>query len=137
MTQKDKYQFSLLERYALMRFHPRKIIFDVIGVIWGTYFLYLGMWQPAVVVLLIFVVFGFFLVRNTNLKEFSETTWGKIAILHVRPLNVAIKVLAVIILVNGIYRHSVEHVLIGISLIFLGHFFGWSKVHPALVNLKK
>lgn len=132
MMQKEKNQFSLLERYALMRFHPRKIILDVIGVIWGSYFLYLGMWQAAAVVLLIFVVFGFFLVRKTNLKVFSETTWGKIAILHVKPVNVAIKVFAVIILVNGIYRHSVEHVLIGMSLIFLGHFFGWSKVHPAL-----
>lgn len=132
MTQNEKNQFSLLERYALMRFHPRKIIFDVIGLIWGTYFLYLGMWQAAVVVLLIFVVLGFFLVLNTDLKGLSETIWGKIAILHVQPLNVAIKVLALIILVNGIYRHSVEHVLIGISLIFLGHFFGWSKVHPTL-----
>ena len=132
MTQKEKNQFSLLERYALMRFHPRKIIFDVIGGIWATYFLYLGMWQAAVVVLIFFVVFGFFLVRNTDLKGLSETTWGRIAILHVQPLNVAIKVLAIIILVNGIYRHSVEHILIGISLIFLGHFFGWSKVHPAL-----
>lgn len=130
-------QFSLLERYALMRFHPRKIIFDIIGVIWATYFLYVGMWQAAVVILFIFIVFGFFLVRNADLKALSETTWGRLAILHVHPLNVAIKLVAIVILVNGIYRQSVEHILIGISLIFLGHIFGWSKVHPAFDKLKK
>jgi hypothetical protein len=130
-------QFSLLERYALMRFHPRKMIFDIIGVIWATYFLYVGMWQPAAVVLFIFVVFGFFMVRNADLKGLSETAWGRLAILHVHPLNVAIKVVALTLLVLGIWRHSVEHILIGVSLIFLGHFFGWSKVHPAFDKLKK
>jgi len=123
-------QFSLLERYALMRFHPRKIILDVIGVIWATYFLYVGIWQGAVVTIFIFVVLGLFMVRNANLKGLSETIWGRLAIMHVHPINVAIKIIAVIILIVGIWRHSVEHILIGISLIFLGHFFGWSKVHP-------
>lgn len=130
-------QFSLLERYALMRFHPRKIIFDVIGVIWATYFLYVGIWQAAIVMLFISVLFGFFMVRNINLNLMAETPWGRLAILHVHPLNVAIKVVALIILVSGIWRHSVEPVLIGISLIFLGHFFGWTKVHQAFDTSKK
>jgi uncharacterized membrane protein len=130
-------KFSLLERYALMRFHPRKIILDLIGIIWATYFLYVGIWQAAVITIFIFVVLGFFLVRNIDLKMMAETTWGRLAIMHVHPLNVAIKIFAVIILVNGIYRHSVEHILMGITLIFLGHFFGWAKVHPVFDGPKK
>jgi hypothetical protein len=60
----------------------------------------------------------------------SETSMGKIGLLHLHPMNLAIRLVGAVILLYGIWQRSLDLTLGGVSVIFLGHTFGWAKVDP-------
>lgn len=123
---------GLIERYFLMRFHPRKIVFDTIGVIWAAYFLWNQNWPAALLISVVLEGVGLFFTRNIDPELMSQTTIGKIGLLHTHPINLAFNLVGIIALVNGLWMHAAEIVLVGISFIIMGHFFGWSKVNSKL-----
>ena len=84
---------------------------------------------------------SFFLVMNTvgllstrkiNYAELAQTTWGKIALLHLHPLNLLVQTTGVVFLVAGLLQQDTLTIMAGVTLIYIGHFYGWSRVHPAL-----
>lgn len=121
---------SWFQRYFLRRFHPRSIFIDVVGFIWFTYYFWNHDWKSAVGIVIVERIIAFFSVANLDVSRFSETTLGKLGLLHLHPANLAIQIFGSIILLYGIWQHSTEIILGGLSLIFLGHIFGWSKVDP-------
>lgn len=123
---------SLLDRYYLMSAHPRKIVFDIIGAIWGTYFLWNKNWQAALGIFLAMSAMGLFFTRNIDPELMSQTTIGKIGLLHKHPINFSLNFIGLFTFVYGLWMHSSETILIGSSVIVLGHFFGWSEVNAKL-----
>jgi len=125
---KSAERLSWLEKYALKRFHPRKLFIDSIALIWATYFLWRQDWQGAAVVTIVVMFLGLISVWGTNADKMAQTTLGKVALLHLNPFNFFTQLIGLVPLVYGIWTHSVEIILIGFSLILLGHIFGWPKV---------
>ncbi|MDD4974718.1 MAG: hypothetical protein PHY93_10235 [Bacteriovorax sp.] len=123
---------SLIDRYFLMRFHPRKIVFDMIGAIWTTYFFWNQNWQAALLNAVVMGGMGLFFTRNIDPELMSQTTIGKIGLLHKHPINLTLNLIGIIVLLYGLWTHLVVTILIGLSVIILGHFFGWSNVNPKL-----
>jgi len=123
---------GMVDRYFLMSSHPRKIVFDIVGAIWGTYFLWNQNRLYALGALLVMDAMGLFFTRKIDPELMSQTTIGKIGLLHKHPLNFMLNLIGLGSLVYGLWLHSAEMILIGFSVIVIGHFFGWSEVNAKL-----
>jgi hypothetical protein len=128
--------FNWLEKYALKRFHPRAIFIDAIGLIWFMYYLWSHNWQMALGSALIGRLLSQLSVMDIDVQRMSETVLGKIALLHLHPINLITQLVGVIVLLFGFWQHSPELSLGGITMILLGHTYGWSKVDPRFADEK-
>ncbi len=126
------HNFSTFDRYILRRSHPRRMICDIIGLIWSIYFLWLSNWPAAVVSVILASGLGLYFTRNIDVDRISQTTLGRLGLLHKHPFNLALNFIGIFPLIYGIWRHSTELILIGFSIIILGHFFGWAEVNKNL-----
>lgn len=117
-----------LRKYMLRRFHPRKMIFDAVGLMWSIYFLWNNDWSLAMLSLLGGSLLGLYFVRNVDPELMGKTTLGRIGLLHLNPVNLSIQIAGLIPFVYGIWNHAIEYILSGITVVLLGHFFGWSQV---------
>lgn len=132
-TQKVNY-YNWIENYALKRFHPTGIIFELIGLIWVIYYLWNQIWQWALAILILSKVISILAVIDVDPQKMSETMLGKLALLHLHPTNVFLQVVGAIVLFFGLYNHFVELILLGFTFILLGHLLGWPKVDSRLAK---
>ncbi len=126
--------FTWMEKYALRRFHPRRIVLDSLGWMWGTYFLWNHSWESAVLTLFAAGYIGNFIVRHVDPGKMARTALGKLALLHLNPANLVIQLLGLAFLVSALWNHSGQGILVGISVIGTGHLFGWSRVDDAFAS---
>lgn len=120
-----------LQKYVLLRSHPRKIFLDVAALMWEVYFLWNGNWQAALGIFIAMNTVGLLPVRKTNFEALAHTTLGKLALLHLQPMNLMIQLTGAVFVISGLLKRDGLTILTGATLIYAGHFYGWSKVHPA------
>jgi hypothetical protein len=125
-------EYSALERYMLLRSHPRKIFFDLIALVWTIYFLWQQSLAGAFFVGLGISLVGTMSVTGANPDRLSQTTLGKLLLLHLHPVNLTTQIVGVIPLLYGVWDHSALWILTGFSLVAFGHIYGWEKVDPRL-----
>jgi len=125
-------EFSLVQKYMLLRSHPRRLLLDVVAMTWEMYFLWNQNWRAALGIFLVMNTVGLVLGRKVNYEALASTTLGKIAILHTQPMNLLLQLTGAAFLVYGLLQRETLTIMAGVSLIFVGHFYGWSRVHPAL-----
>lgn len=125
----DQAKFSFLERMILRRFHPVSLLFDVVGFIWVTYFLWENQWQNALVVVLAERLLAATIVWRVDWEGMAETSLGKLALLHLHPLNLMVQIAGAAVIVWALWNHSTLYLLAGLSILALGHAFGWSGVN--------
>ena len=123
--------FNGLERLVLRVVHPSFMVVYIIGGFWAILGLWRHDWLMVVGALVISRVIGFTLVRRVDIDAMAETILGRIALLHLNPLNLTLQVIGVFIAAFGVWQHRTETILGGLSLLTLGHGMGWSNVHPA------
>lgn len=128
------HRFSTLERFMLRKFHPQKILLDAIGAMWAVYFLWNHDWVTALSISAFCGLIGVVAVWNLNFQRMSETTLGRLALLHLHPFNITVQTLALVPIVFGIWSHSVEFILAGMTLLLIGHLFGWSRYDAKFVK---
>jgi hypothetical protein len=108
------------------------MIVGVLSMVWGSYFLWI---HDLAMGLGIFVA-GVALARLVTLgmqeDRFASTLMGRILLLHLHPVNLLLQVLGFALLVYGFWEHSGVAIMTAVSAIFLGHMWGWHKVHEAL-----
>jgi hypothetical protein len=75
---------------------------------------------------------GLLTVRKANTEALAETVLGKMALLHLQPVNLLVQLTGTVFTVIGLLARDGLTIMAGITLIYAGHFYGWSKVHPAL-----
>jgi hypothetical protein len=118
----------LLEQITLRLAHPRSIFVRLSALPWMIYFCWRGD---------LFIFFGIYFIAlavslvmtyTSTVEQIARTTIGKIALLHMHPINIALQVFGVISFFFGVFEHTTEAMLFGFTLISLGHFFGWSRV---------
>lgn len=120
---------SKFEKYVLKRAHPRRIIIDSIGWVWIVYFIWNQSWEFALATLFAMSIVAYFLLRNVDGDKMAETALGKMALLHLHPANFIIQLVTLIITIWALWAHSTYGILIGFSLLVLGHLFGWERVN--------
>ena len=126
--------FSWLETYALRKYHPRAIFIDVVSFIWFTYFFWQHNWQFAVSALFFGRILSHISVLEISEVKMSQTVLGKLALLHLNPINASTQLIGIFLLFYGLWTHSVLFIMSGVSVVLLGHMFGWGKVDSRLAS---
>ncbi len=122
--------YNTLQNYSLRHAHPRALFIDSVGMIWSIYYLWQNDWVLALGSMLLGRLIAFLSVMDIRPESMSQTTMGKIALLHLSPLNVLTQIAGLILLTYGLWEHSVLFTLYGVSVVLVGHLAGWSKVDP-------
>src|SRR3989344_1977504 len=91
--------YTKLERFALRRFHPRRIMFDLVGWMWATYFLWNHSWESAALTLLATSGIGYLLVMRVDPVKMAKSSLGRLAFLHLHPGNMTIQLVGLVFLV--------------------------------------
>lgn len=120
--------FNMAERLTLMLYHPTAIFIEMAGLVWSAYYFWNYDWKMALATFLMTMVTALLTGLNLNLQKMSETTLGKIGLLHLHPMNITVRLFGAALLFYGVWERSLEITLGGLSVTFLGHTFGWSKV---------
>ena len=123
---------TYLEKTIVRRGHPKHMIVAIVGFIWVIYFFWTHDWIRAAVVALLTVILGWLLTFRIREELLAETLIGRMMLVHLHPMNVALQSVGFVILMYGVWVHAAVYVLIGASLVFLGHLWGWNKVSEAL-----
>jgi hypothetical protein len=92
------------------------------------YYLWAQNWSYALGAALLGRLLSYLAVADVNPQKMSETTLGKIALLHLNPVNMVVQILGLVVLGYGVWEHSVLYTLYGVSVILIGHVIGWGKV---------
>jgi len=119
-------------RYMVLRAHPISIFWDAATLIWVVYFLWQHWWAYAALLLVVERGFTWIMTQAVDSDALGKTVLGKMALLHLHPVNLTLQLCGVAVAFWGIWAHETIPILSGISLIFLGHTFGWGQVHKAL-----
>ncbi|NBX67940.1 MAG: hypothetical protein EBR01_03125 [Proteobacteria bacterium] len=130
IPRKPKYNF--LQRFALRRAHPRRVFFDVAALPWEVFYLWNGRWGVALTLFIMTSVVSMIAASDADYEKISETVLGKIALLHLLPVNMFFQLSGLVFLVQGLISHNTQSMLLGSSFVFIGHMAGWGKVHRAL-----
>ncbi|HEV2490854.1 MAG TPA: hypothetical protein VGT03_13695 [Candidatus Acidoferrales bacterium] len=123
---------SYFEREMLHHAHPKQIIFRMIGAIWALYFLWLHNWVWVLAVILITEIIGRTLSRGMNEESMAQTTWGKIMLIHLHPLNLLVQIAGGVVLIYAVWMHSGIYIMAATTIILIGHLWGWHRVSEAL-----
>jgi hypothetical protein len=122
------HKLTQIESYMVRRAHPRSLFIEAAGLVWGFYYLWTNDWLMALGFVLVARLFALFSVADTDPEKLAETALGRIAILHLHPINFMVQLVGTLTFIYGVWTHSTESVLTATSLILLGHVFGWTKV---------
>jgi hypothetical protein len=120
-----------MQSLILRRSHPAALTIDLVGITWFVYFLWHHQWEYAIGAALAARLTGLIISWNADLTALADTVLGKLALMHLHPINLLVQVAAAAVLIWGIWSHSTPVILSGVSLFILGHAFGWQQVHPA------
>ncbi|MFM8268801.1 MAG: hypothetical protein ACKN9V_01320 [Pseudomonadota bacterium] len=123
---------SLLQKYVLLRVHPRRVFLDAVALMWEVYFLWNQNWRAALGIFLVMNTVGLILGRRVNYEAMANTILGRLAILHTQPMNLLLQLSGAAFVVYGLLLRESLTIMAGVSLVFLGHFYGWSRVHSSL-----
>ena len=132
MAVEGRGDLTYLERIVIRRGHPRHIILGIVGFLWTVYFVWRHHWVWALGVVLTSDILGRVVTAGTREESLGQTLLGKMTLLHLHPLNLTVQFAGFVILLYGIWIHALVHILVGASLVLLGHMWGWHKVNEAL-----
>lgn len=123
---------SYFEREILHYAHPKQMILRMVGAIWGLYFLWLHNWVGVLAVIVAGEILGRILTRGMNEEGMAQTIWGKIMLIHLHPVNLLVQIVGGIVLIYGVWIHSAIYIMAAMSIILIGHMWGWHKVSEVL-----
>jgi len=123
---------TVSERFIIRNGHPRRIIVGMITFIWALYFLWLHNWLGAGLALIIGAPLGRLAAWKMHEEQLAQTTFGKLLLLHLHPANVIVQAIGFGVLLCSVWIHSGMYIALGVSMILLGHMWGWHRVNASL-----
>jgi uncharacterized membrane protein YesL len=96
------------------------------------YFLWFHNWVGAATALIVGMPLSRLAARRIDEEELAQTTFGKILLLHLHPANVIVQAIGLGVLLCSFWIHSGLDIVLGVSMILLGHMWGWHKVNQPL-----
>ncbi len=124
----DRPRLSLVQSYFVRRSHPASLFVEAAGASWIIYFFWNHLWVESLLVLLFSRVIANFIAFRANPEVLAQSSVGRIALLHAQPINMLIQLVGLVGFFYGLWTHEVKVILMGISIVMLGHLVGWHRV---------
>lgn len=118
---------NTLQKLMLEHLHPAKFILETIGTVWAVYFLWNQNWLWAAIFGLGLPLASTLMVWNKKLPDL-RTGYAKLALIHAHPLNLTLHIVGGAVALYGVWMHETITILVGVSIILLGHIWGWKMV---------
>jgi uncharacterized membrane protein YdjX (TVP38/TMEM64 family) len=77
----------MIRRFMLQHAHPAKFVAEILGVMWGFYFLWIHNWIGAVISSVILFLGSTVALWNKPVEHLAQTSLGRIMLVYATPLN--------------------------------------------------
>ena len=111
----------------LQHAHPAKFVAEILGVIWGSYFLWIHNWIAAMISSLILFLGSTIALWYRPIEHLTETALGKIMLVYTTPTNFVIYNLTALPVIYGLWTHQGLYFVGGYSLLLLPHLRTWKR----------
>lgn len=118
----------IIRRYMLQHAHPMKFTAELLGVIWGAYFLWNHNWLGALIMSTLFFLGSSVLLWNKPIDYLQKTGLGRVMLIYADPVSFLLYNLSALPVIYGLWLHQTMYVLIGISILLLPHLWGWKEL---------
>src|SRR5207237_8077357 len=95
----------LLRRFMLQHAHPMKFVAEILGVMWGIYFLWTHNWIGAVVSSVVLFFGSTLALWHKPIDDLAETPLGRIMLGYTNPLNFILYNLSALPVIYGVWTH--------------------------------
>lgn len=111
----------------LQHAHPAKFVAEMMGIMWGIYFLWNQNWIGAVVSSVIFFLVSTLLLWNKSVEYLAATPLGRMMLVYATPLTFLIYNVSALPVIYGAWTNRAIYILIGYSVMLLPHLWMWRK----------
>jgi len=111
----------------LQHAHPAKFVAEILGIIWGSYFLWIHNWIGAVISSLLLFLGSTIVLWNKPSENLAETALGRIMLIYSTPFNFIIYNLSALPVIYGLWTHQGLYIVLGYSLLLLPHLWAWKR----------
>src|SRR5215210_7152852 len=100
----------------LQHAHPAKFVAEVLGIMWGIYFLWNQNWIGAVVSSVILFLMSTLLTRNKSVEHLAATSLGRAMLVYATPLTFLIYNVSALPVIYGAWTRRVVYIITGYSI---------------------
>jgi len=118
---------KFLRKHMLQHAHPAKFVAEVMGIMWGIYFLWQQSWIGAVVSSVLLFLGSSLLTWNESVESLADTPLGRVMLVYATPLNFLIYNVSALPVIYGAWTHQVLYIVAGYSLMLLPHLWWWRR----------
>jgi len=118
---------KFLRKHMLQHAHPAKFVAEVMGIMWGLYFLWQQNWIGAVVSSVLLFLGSSLLTWNESVESLADTPLGRVMLVYATPLNFLIYNVSALPVIYGAWTHQVLYIVAGYSLMLLPHLWWWRR----------
>lgn len=126
------HELTTIEKLAVRSAHPVSIYFQVIAYMWFGFYFWNQLWAEAVLSYMFFRAVGLMATYKVDITSLADTILGRLALLHLEGSNLVVQLAGLIPLLYGIWSHDSRMMLVGLSLVLMGHLQGWSRIDSRL-----
>jgi hypothetical protein len=117
----------MILRLMLEHAHPVKFVAEILGIMWGAYFLWNHNWIGAVTSSVILFLGSTIALWKEPIEDLAETSLGRIMLVYATPANFAIYNLSALPVIYGLWTHQGLYVVAGYSLMLMPHLWAWKR----------
>ncbi|HKG96353.1 MAG TPA: hypothetical protein VKA97_00965 [Pyrinomonadaceae bacterium] len=118
---------KFLRKHMLQHAHPAKFVAELMGIMWGIYFLWQQNWIGAVVSSVLLFLSSTLITWNKSMNYLAATPLGRVMLVYATPLTFLIYNLSALPVIYGAWTHQVIYILAGYSIMLLPHLWMWKK----------
>jgi len=113
----------MIRKLMLQHAHPAKFVAEILGIMWGIYFLWIHNWIGALTSSLILFLGSTIALWNKPVEELAATSLGRIMLVYATPLNFIIYMPVI----YCVWTHQGLYIVMGYSLMLLPHLWAWKR----------
>jgi hypothetical protein len=118
---------KMIHRFMLQHAHPMKFVAEILGVMWGIYFLWIHNWIGAVASSVVLFFGSTLALWNKPIDHLAATALGRIMLVYTTPLNFIIYNFSALPVIYGAWTHQLIYILIGYSALLSPHLWWWKR----------
>ncbi len=111
----------------LQHAQPAKFVAEILGIIWGTYFLWIHNWIGALSSSVFLFLGRTIVLWNKPVEYLAESGLGKIMLVYATPSNCIIYNVSSLPVIYGLWTHQGLYIVAGYSLLLLPHLWAWKR----------